>query len=1118
MPLTDMCRLCSSKDNLVWVFDKRFENTDNMKYMTLITTGVEISTTDAVSQSICEKCCHIIIKMFEFRKKSLENDTQLKEKLKSLNNEDSTQVQIKEEILDIPEETKKDAHKLSIIIHPSVKELYDLYPHIKLQRICLTTNVKPFVVMKMGKVESYYKERNLDFEEHCRLAMKSRTTARKRTLASKRTIYESPPCSISGQIIQPEVDDVEEGVLRPIKIKIIPKISAKENVTEETKGIFRITETESDVQTSEKTAPCHRKRKYSDTKELPAKENVGLKEPDHSMTLTDVQTSEKTAPCHRKRKYSDTKELPAKENEGFKEPDHSMTLLEGSKSLSYVSNVTLPLYICNICDAVRNNPKDLKKHRNKHLRCQFCRSTFRSLENKAQHIENGCLIKNAMNNIPCVKLLKVETSIDIVKTYPKAFANFSPATNIENSDCCEILSSESEAEFAEPSLKPVEHITAKNTMDVIEILSDDDNIPTNLYNSTLQGDPSPTKIPKLTPSIKPDVKIKNNQFTDSISSNSNEMLILKNLLTGFKPLTEKSVQTHTLDQHSIEVDNHGQTALLTNMKQNLHFFQVPVVIKEGPFNVSYRHLDRPMSKNLQLWNDLIPVDIKRNTELTTVKQATGNIIKSVSRSVEAKESQPTAVIVSNPIIEDESRINVGTSHIAFEDSSINTCTRTSYDKSSNNLPHSDSTIVSITKPDSSTHNHISVVESSTASIKLTDSSITNQSTSVAEDRTTSVIQWKPPLVTSSRSDSSLQDIARPKSTIDCRTYSISEKLRILHTENHMTVTFEDTSTDKHLVNPPVVPTPVSLPSYLIQPNTSVYNVPDAVRSVPPTTTFLKQPETSLSGTCKYPDEVTNRKSREPLATDQSGKTSSTLCNTKRQSINASLNNNTVTGNVCTPTTSMSYHWPPGVYKPVNSKNMLGVSSNSFTAGHSNDPIVVDKSKKIINRPTYFPPNISQPVPLSYSTTVIGSSVSYATSQSSNSIKYVPVRSKIDARRSSLPIQTLKTVPPPPYSVAVASISNNNYYTLPHQITNKISDGGNSFFNTTNAVKLPQHFSDSRKPSVDNKSVTSNTVAKSSLNISHVPTVTTFAQMQPISCSVATPLFGHIRVKNMQELI
>lgn len=41
--ITEVCRLCLKNENLVWVFDKRFETTENMRDVIFITTGVEVS-------------------------------------------------------------------------------------------------------------------------------------------------------------------------------------------------------------------------------------------------------------------------------------------------------------------------------------------------------------------------------------------------------------------------------------------------------------------------------------------------------------------------------------------------------------------------------------------------------------------------------------------------------------------------------------------------------------------------------------------------------------------------------------------------------------------------------------------------------------------------------------------------------------------------------------------------------------------------------------------------------------------------------------------------------------------------------------------------------------------
>ncbi|KAJ8943052.1 hypothetical protein NQ318_022596 [Aromia moschata] len=74
----DICRLCLSKNNLVWIFDRRIENSENMKDVIYITTGVQINMNDTVSQKICNKCCEITVRMFEFRRISLANDRRLK--------------------------------------------------------------------------------------------------------------------------------------------------------------------------------------------------------------------------------------------------------------------------------------------------------------------------------------------------------------------------------------------------------------------------------------------------------------------------------------------------------------------------------------------------------------------------------------------------------------------------------------------------------------------------------------------------------------------------------------------------------------------------------------------------------------------------------------------------------------------------------------------------------------------------------------------------------------------------------------------------------------------------------------------------------------------------------
>ncbi|KAG5879355.1 hypothetical protein JTB14_030986 [Gonioctena quinquepunctata] len=83
--VNEICRLCLSKEDLVWVFDKRFsESEDNMKDVIFITTGVEVHTKDIITQKICAKCCYISFKMFEFRKTSSNSDRFLKEQYRKM--------------------------------------------------------------------------------------------------------------------------------------------------------------------------------------------------------------------------------------------------------------------------------------------------------------------------------------------------------------------------------------------------------------------------------------------------------------------------------------------------------------------------------------------------------------------------------------------------------------------------------------------------------------------------------------------------------------------------------------------------------------------------------------------------------------------------------------------------------------------------------------------------------------------------------------------------------------------------------------------------------------------------------------------------------------------------
>ncbi|XP_045471722.1 uncharacterized protein LOC123678626 isoform X2 [Harmonia axyridis] len=118
--LQNMCRLCLSTSSLVSIFDHRLQPKENMAEVIKVTTGVEISPDDEISHMLCDKCFHVTIKMFKFRRISVLNDMELKEK-------------------------RAAKRKL---MHKSVRTLLSKYPKLIIPTEILGNNLSPVVVLE----------------------------------------------------------------------------------------------------------------------------------------------------------------------------------------------------------------------------------------------------------------------------------------------------------------------------------------------------------------------------------------------------------------------------------------------------------------------------------------------------------------------------------------------------------------------------------------------------------------------------------------------------------------------------------------------------------------------------------------------------------------------------------------------------------------------------------------------------------------------------------------------------------------------------------------------------------------------------------------------------------
>ncbi|XP_018574417.1 uncharacterized protein LOC108913354 [Anoplophora glabripennis] len=253
---------------------------------------------------------------------------------------------------------------------------------------------------------------------------------------------------------------------------------------------------------------------------------------------------------------------------------------------------SVPLFVCQICNSVLYNKYELKKHQNKHMRCQFCKVRFRSLENKKRHIENVCLIRKMMSDLPYVSLVKIDYNRIIRQTYSEAFAGFSPLKNMYMTHREKNSNNSSIKETLFKDLPP-------ERLSIIEILSDDEDLPFSVSDKE--------QLPII-------ANISSNVFTNlNLKTSKNELL--KNLLTTFpRPSKEIETQTELLTNCHISVTETNE-AVLKNLLPYMFMYNIPVKVEPGKFNVTYDYsLKSNPTKKLSLWNELIPINIKSRAE------------------------------------------------------------------------------------------------------------------------------------------------------------------------------------------------------------------------------------------------------------------------------------------------------------------------------------------------------------------------------------------------------------------------------------------------------------------------------------------------------------------------
>ncbi|KAJ8924499.1 hypothetical protein NQ315_007296, partial [Exocentrus adspersus] len=581
MAVKDVCRLCLATNDLVWIFDEENKKL-KMRDVISITTGIEIHTKDIISQKVCGNCYQFSIKAFQFRSQCLKADKYLKTVCRDYLVDKkfyipNTEVTIKgigkcDKKIPKPKPAFKDRPS-AYTVHPSVVKLSHKYPEIKLPRICLPYNITPFVEMELDRVENYFKRLNLDFNKCVKRAL----------------------MPVNASLHMREENNSTEQL--PTQQKDVMKSDESNRKRKDTS-----------MGVAEVTGP--KRRRHLSRNENLSKENV-----DKEVRPTNSNRSEFPAPLTKKddnvvnaNSHSDSANCdfnrnincsvertkkPVPENRVDETDDSLKTTNQGVEGCGYdllTSGRSVPIIMCEICNSVQYSIGDLKRHQNKHMRCQFCKVRFRSIDTKKDHIENVCPIKKMMNYLPDVILGRIEHNRDVKRKYPDAFVGLFPLPNTDDNDKMERSDSPS-IDFKKSLFKDC----PPERLDIIEILSDDDTL-----IDEIQPSPADNHAP-----IIPDITLQHKNILPDIDSKMIDTEFLKKALSALHP-SPKTVETQTTLTSNknimITTDNQG---VLKNLMPVLSLYKVRIRMRPGDFNVTYDYNNKPKpTKRVCYWNKL----------------------------------------------------------------------------------------------------------------------------------------------------------------------------------------------------------------------------------------------------------------------------------------------------------------------------------------------------------------------------------------------------------------------------------------------------------------------------------------------------------------------------------
>lgn len=411
-------------------------------------------------------------------------------------------------------------------LHPSITQLYQTYPNLKLPKICVNMNMAPVVAIQLHEV---LKNQEISHPKKCENKVV-------RNVATKRT----------GSAVDMH--------------KVLTKISRSSDIYEKT--------------TQDKQCSSDEKVVSVD----PFKEHFE-QEFDHA--VPNQMTENTTSPSQR-------------------------AFLKGFGLTPNIPTKCEPLLACNdICKPVQKSALEIKRHKSKHVKCQFCKKKFKSVEDKQIHVQNSCVIMKGFDSpLPKVYLENISFNVDLKNLHQSAFSNLDPLQ---------------EDEVKPVAIQPI----SSPYIDGVIVLSDDD-LESAPANATTAGDPESLKnVPASSEKtvnasvsiVRPCISIINSLFSNINTSSLSDFAFLTELVSFLKPAkstVEAVMQTNLPSAKDIQLNSSRGTCEFKHLWVELIDYKVPVHISSGSFHVGYVFKsDKKEVDNAAQWTSLKMIDASR---------------------------------------------------------------------------------------------------------------------------------------------------------------------------------------------------------------------------------------------------------------------------------------------------------------------------------------------------------------------------------------------------------------------------------------------------------------------------------------------------------------------------